>query len=363
MADNNSRPIEWWREARFGMFIHWGLYAVLAGEWQGKRVPGIGEWIMFQAKIPIADYAKLTERFNPFKFDADTWVKLAHAAGTKYLVITAKHHDGFAMFKSVIPYNIVDATPFKRDPMKELAAACHKYGVRLLADGREIVPFHQEHDRAIDHHLLWLTLPATAPDQHVSVIALDLAGQPDVDPLPVQQPDGSLVLPAYLGRLKGPAEMKRERSGFITGWKSADGRLTWSLRLREPGHYRVFVQTYMDRESAHGFKEQKGREYYGNHRMRVTVDAATASGIVGRKDLILDESVNRWHTAESDLGEICISAAGAKTLTLELEQCDPAAELGPTVCGIRLSQSQGKRAKESGALANRPKNKMQGPKK
>ena len=124
--------MEWWREARFGMFVHWGLYAVPAGEWNGKEIPGISEWIMLRAKIPVAEYEKLAEQFNPKKFDAEEWVRLAKLAGMKYIVITSKHHDGFAMFHSAAShYNIVDATPFGRDPLKELAEACKKHGIRL----------------------------------------------------------------------------------------------------------------------------------------------------------------------------------------------------------------------------------------
>jgi alpha-L-fucosidase len=124
--------LRWWREARFGMFIHWGIYAVPAGVWKGEQIPGIGEWIMHRAKIPVAEYEQLATQFNPVKYNADEWVGVAREAGMKYLVITAKHHDGFAMFGSkVSEYNIVAATPFKRDPMKELAEACRKQGIRL----------------------------------------------------------------------------------------------------------------------------------------------------------------------------------------------------------------------------------------
>jgi alpha-L-fucosidase len=122
----------WWRQARFGMFIHWGLYAEPAGVWNGKPVDGIGEWIMYNARIPVSDYKKLASRFNPTKFDAHAWVALAKAAGMKYIVITAKHHDGFAMFDSKAnPFNIVDATPFKRDPLKALAKEAQKQGIKL----------------------------------------------------------------------------------------------------------------------------------------------------------------------------------------------------------------------------------------
>ena len=112
--------------------IHWGLYSVPAGEWKGKLIPGLGEWIMNRARIPISEYEQLAPQFNPVKFDADAWVRMAKDAGMKYIVITSKHHDGFAMYGSkASKYNIVDATPFHRDVMKELAAACHKYGLKL----------------------------------------------------------------------------------------------------------------------------------------------------------------------------------------------------------------------------------------
>lgn len=124
--------LKWWRDARFGMFIHWGLYAIPAGEWNGKQIPGIGEWIMNRARIPVADYEQLAKQFNPAHFDADEWVKTAKAAGQRYMVITAKHHDGFAMFHSqVSKYNVYDATPFHRDVVGELAAACKRQGMPL----------------------------------------------------------------------------------------------------------------------------------------------------------------------------------------------------------------------------------------
>ena len=121
----------WWREAKFGMFIHWGLYSVPAGYWHGQYSSGNGEWILHDKRIPIADYKALAAQFDPEKFNADAWVAVAKAAGMKYIVITAKHHEGFAMFKSEDPFNIVDATPFKRDPLKELATACQKAGIKL----------------------------------------------------------------------------------------------------------------------------------------------------------------------------------------------------------------------------------------
>ena len=124
--------LEWWRAARFGMFIHWGLYALPGGRWEGKTYPGIAEWIMCWARVPAAEYERLAAGFNPTRFDARAWVRLAKEAGQKYIVITAKHHDGFALFDSPCSdYDIVDATPFGRDPMADLARECRKTGIRL----------------------------------------------------------------------------------------------------------------------------------------------------------------------------------------------------------------------------------------
>ena len=114
------------------MFIHWGLYALPAGVWNGEGVPGIGEWIMHRRRIPRAEYGLLADRFQPTKFDAKQWVSLAVEAGMRYLVITAKHHDGFAMFKSpCCSYNVADATPWGRDPILSLAEECGRAGLKL----------------------------------------------------------------------------------------------------------------------------------------------------------------------------------------------------------------------------------------
>jgi len=130
-AEQDAR-MKWFREAKFGLFIHWGLYSIPAGEWKGQPIAGIGEWIMNRAKIPVKEYEQLASQFNPVKFNAEEIVKLAEDAGMKYIVITSKHHDGFAMYHSrVSKYNVVDATPFGRDVLKELADACSKHGMKL----------------------------------------------------------------------------------------------------------------------------------------------------------------------------------------------------------------------------------------
>ncbi len=123
--------LDWWRQARFGMFIHWGLYAIPAGQWNGQSVPGVGEWIMHNGHIAREDYATLVPQFNPVKFDADEWCRIAKDAGMKYLVITTKHHDGFCMFDSKFTEYDIMATPFKRDIMREIGDACRKYGLKI----------------------------------------------------------------------------------------------------------------------------------------------------------------------------------------------------------------------------------------
>ncbi|MBO9154490.1 alpha-L-fucosidase [Chitinophaga sp. GCM10012297] len=122
----------WFTEAKFGLFLHWGPYAHFGGDIRGKRYYGITEWIMNRDKTPAAEYARLAGGFNPVEFDAEEWVRIAKASGVKYIVLTAKHHDGFAMWDSkVSDFDIVDATPYKKDPIKALAAACKKEGIKL----------------------------------------------------------------------------------------------------------------------------------------------------------------------------------------------------------------------------------------
>lgn len=121
--------MQWWREARFGLFIHWGLYAIPAGEWKGKTE--YGEWIRSTAEIPLEEYDEFVQQFNPVKFNADEWVRMAKDAGMKYIVITSKHHDGFALFDSKQSEFDVMATPFQRDILKELAEACRQAGLKM----------------------------------------------------------------------------------------------------------------------------------------------------------------------------------------------------------------------------------------
>lgn len=117
------------RDGNYGMFIHWGLYSHLGGQWKDKTFYGIGEWIKRQMEIPHDEYMALAREFNPSEFNAKEIVRVAREAGMKWIIITSKHHEGFAMFKSKHPFNIADATPFGRDPMKELADECRAAGL------------------------------------------------------------------------------------------------------------------------------------------------------------------------------------------------------------------------------------------
>lgn len=125
--------LAWFHQAKFGMFIHWGIYSVPAGDCPETDNEGnVGEWIMYKAGMSSEDYEKFAGNFNPVDFDAKEWVKIAKDAGMKYMVVTAKHHDGFCMYDSkYTEYDIVDATPFNRDPLKELSEACHETGIKF----------------------------------------------------------------------------------------------------------------------------------------------------------------------------------------------------------------------------------------
>ena len=137
---------KWFKEAKYGMMIHWGLYSVLGGEWKNHYSEAYAEWIQATLAIPNAEYAKLANVFNPIYFNAEDWVKFAKGCGMQYMVLTSKHHDGFAMFRSKVdPYNIFDATPFKRDVVAELAEACYKHGLKLGLYYSQDLDWHEKH--------------------------------------------------------------------------------------------------------------------------------------------------------------------------------------------------------------------------
>jgi alpha-L-fucosidase len=140
----NDDKTQWFREAKFGIFMHWGLYSEIGNQWQGTNYHGSGEWIMNRAKIPAAVYAREAAKFDPTNFDAAAIAQFVKDSGARYLVITAKHHEGFAMFGSqVSPYNIVDATPYHQDPMRALSAACRDAGLKFGFYYSQFLDWHE----------------------------------------------------------------------------------------------------------------------------------------------------------------------------------------------------------------------------
>ncbi|MBC7287345.1 MAG: alpha-L-fucosidase, partial [Armatimonadetes bacterium] len=121
-ADPHAEALQWFKQARFGMFIHWGIYSIL----------GRGEWVMHNEKIPVEEYEKLQQQFNPTRFNADEWVLLAKQAGMRYMTFTSKHHDGFCMFNSALTRYSSWYAPCRRDFVKELTDACHRHGVPIF---------------------------------------------------------------------------------------------------------------------------------------------------------------------------------------------------------------------------------------
>jgi alpha-L-fucosidase len=175
--------LAWWHQAKLGMFIHWGLYAVPAGQWNGQRIAGSAEWIMNNAMIPVQDYAKLAQSFNPTKFDAQAWVAIAEAAGMKYMVFTAKHHDGFAMYPSQVSRFALGATPWKRDPVRELADAAARRGIKFGVYYSHAVDWH--HPGGSDPQPVWDPAQAGGRDDYLRDVSVPqvrelLANYPDL---------------------------------------------------------------------------------------------------------------------------------------------------------------------------------------
>lgn len=130
--EQHNARMAWWREAKFGMFIHWGIYSVAAGKYEGKEIPWYGEWIMWKARIPVASYRAYAKNFKPVKYDPAAWATLARESGMRYMVITSKHHDGFALFPSeATDWDVADATPWKKDLIAPLAEAARAQGLKF----------------------------------------------------------------------------------------------------------------------------------------------------------------------------------------------------------------------------------------
>jgi len=561
----DQQRLEWWTQARFGMFIHWGIYSVAAGEWNGKPSVGLGEWIMFRSRIPVREYEKFASQFNPVKFNADQWVAIAKNAGMKYITITSKHHDGFAMFGSMVsPYNIVNATPFQHDPLKDLAAACQRAGVKLcfyysqtqdwhepdgvgndwdwpdeskknfqryydtkvipqvrelltnygpigliwfdtprnitrqqsqqladlvhqlqpmcLVSGRVgndlgdydsagdnqisvgkvkrpwetpvtmndtwgfrkddhnwksaqvlirqlaattsrggnyllnvgptsegVIPpesverlaevgkwtkvngdsiyatsaspfpyelpwgvittkpgrlyLHvfqwprqreleiyglrskveraylvasraglrvaQKEDKANDYTSLVLTLPAQAPDPNDSVIALEIAGNADVDPSLQQQPDRSMTLPAYMGDLNKSAgsEIRLDSRGVIERWFSARDSMKWEFKVNHPSAFDVQLITS---------QQKYGNGWDGGQRVSIEAASQNLSGVIADNGRLDNPANPYWPYVISKLGRIQIAKTGKYSLSLKPEDIPSGQKYGLALVSVRL---------------------------
>lgn len=305
--EQRDARMKWFREAKFGMFIHWGLYAVPAGTYEGKQVKGIGEWIMNRGKIPVSVYSKYAEQFNPVKFNAEEWVKIAKDAGAKYIVITTKHHDGFAMFKSeASKYNIVDATPYKKDPMKDLAAACEKEGIKLGFYYSQAQDWYHKGGAASGGH--W-DKPAQDGDmtEYIKTIAV---------------PQVKEILSNY-GKIAvlwwdTPTDMNKERADLLLPLLKLQPGIIWNNRLG--GGYKGDTETPEQHIPAGGFKD--GRDWEA---------CMTMNDTWGFKSYD-----NKWKSAEVLIFNLCdIASKGGNYLL----------NVGPTAEGVIPPESVERLAK------------------
>lgn len=209
MNASKAETLEWFQDAKFGMFIHWGLYSIPAGVWDGKKIhemrrPHVAEWIQHAAMIPREKYAQLATNFNPIRFDPEAIVSLAKKAGMKYLVITSKHHDGFALYDSAVSeFDVMDATPFKRDIIGELHAECKKQGLVFgiyyshnidWADGSDCrVGEYQKKGWTIEHENLAFGANTWDPSPNTFQEYLDNKAYPQVIELMNNYPDMKLL--------------------------------------------------------------------------------------------------------------------------------------------------------------------------
>ncbi len=209
MNSSKADTIEWFKQSKFGMFIHWGLYSIPGGIWEGDKIhnmrsPHIAEWIQYAAKIPRDEYAKLASNFNPINFDAAAIVNLAKTSGMKYVVITTKHHDGFALYDSAVSeFDVMDATPFKRDIISELYDACKKAGLEFgvyyshsidWADGSDNrAAEYQEKGWNIHHHNVAFGANTWDPSPNTFDEYLEQKAYPQVQELLRKFPDMKFV--------------------------------------------------------------------------------------------------------------------------------------------------------------------------
>jgi alpha-L-fucosidase len=304
----------WWHEARFGMFIHWGLYSALAGSWNGQRVRGGGEWIMTYAKIPVQDYAGIADTFNPTRFDADEWIRIAKDAGMEYVVLTAKHHEGFAMYPSkVSPFNLTDATPFKRDPVRELSEAARRQGLRFGVYYSQAMDWH--HPGGTTPGPEWDPAHAGDTDEYLRTIAV-----PQVRELLTSYPDLAVLW------WDMPVGMTPARAAPLQALLALQPQIITNNRLggRIPGDYDVSEQnipgvhparpfeTCMTMNGTWGYRSDDERWKTPATLVRALVDSAskggnfllnvgpTAEGVIPQASVDRLAEMGRWLRANGE---------------------------------------------------------------
>jgi alpha-L-fucosidase len=239
--EERAARMAWWHEARFGMFIHWGVYAVPAGTYDGKQIGGIGEWIMCQGKIPMAEYQKYAEQFNPVKYDADAWVQVAKKAGMKYIVITSKHHDGFTLFPSAATNWGIGRTPYGKDLLKPLADACRKHGLRLGFYYSQAQDWNNGGSACSGK---WDPAMNRSMDEYIDQVAV-----PQVKEILTQYGPG---IPAVLW-WDTPCDMNKERADKLIPLLKLQPGIIHNNRL---GHYKGDTETPEQHIPATGYKDR-----------------------------------------------------------------------------------------------------------
>lgn len=235
-----DQRLQWWRDARFGMFVHWGVYSELGGTWQGKPLGGYSEHIQRRLKIPIPEYReKVAGSFNPTKFDADEWIRLAKAAGMDYFVITAKHHDGFAMYDGDLVVGGLKSSVS---------------GAYLMSDSsrsRLKVTRASELDLAID-------VPREAPDASDSIVVVRCDGPLVCDDVRLLSTTQTNTLRAFDGKLVGETIRfgpGKKDSDTVDQWSAPGDAVTWTVRLAQPATFEVLA-LYDAAETSAGGKYQ-----------------------------------------------------------------------------------------------------------
>ena len=263
------------------------------------RLRKVGEWMKVNGE------AIYSTQGSPFPYDFE-WGAITQKKGKLYLLFTKWPGKNFALRGL-------------RNRVK---------GARVLGDKRTKVTVTQSHSKKDDRHSVELSLPRKGPDRIVSVVELQIAGTPSVVPIPVQQPDGSVNLPAYLAKISGPKSVHIGRAGNIQGWRSTSPRLTWSFRLDEPGTYKVVIGSHL---------HNKHPEHFGNHTVKVTVAGQAAKGRVGVKDMITDDpTLDGWHIAEGTVGKVALKRAGELKLSIRAEQIAKKTAQGLTLARVKL---------------------------